>query len=176
MFEMTGKLPQRILFSIFLVLLLGGLFLLAQPAGVALALQPTPADDEVNAIAQELFCPVCENVPLDVCPTEACRQWRELIRQMLAEGKSEEEIKQYFVENYGARVLSEPPRQGINWLVYIVPPAAFLGGAYLLFRAFRTWKRLAHEPAAEAGSGSGPAAPPDDEYAARFEAELKKRK
>lgn len=160
----------------FLSLVFASLFLAAGPAPAVLAQQPTPADDEVNAIAQELFCPVCENVPLDVCPTEACRQWRELIRQMLAEGKSEEEIQQYFVENYGARVLSEPPPEGINWLVYIVPPLAFLGGVYLLFRAFRTWKRLAREPEAEAGSGSGPAAPPDDEYAARFEAELKKRK
>ncbi len=160
----------------FLSLVFASLFLSAGPAPAVLAQQPTPADDEVNAIAQELFCPVCENVPLDVCPTEACRQWRELIRQMLAEGKSEEEIQQYFVENYGARVLSEPPREGINWLVYVVPPLAFLGGAYLLFRAFRTWQRLAREPEAEAGSGSAPAAPPEDEYAARFEAELKKRK
>jgi cytochrome c-type biogenesis protein CcmH len=130
----------------------------------------------VNAIAQDLFCPVCENTPLDVCPTEACRQWRELIRHMLAEGKSEEEIKQYFVENYGARVLSEPPRTGLNWLAYLVPPVAFLAGVFLLFRAFQTWRRMAREAAAEAGSGSVPAAPPADEYATRFEAELKKRK
>ena len=76
----------------------------------------TPTDDDVNAIAKQLYCPVCENTPLDVCPTEACRQWRELIRQMLAEGKTEQEIKDYFVANYGARVLSEPPRAGFNWL------------------------------------------------------------
>ena len=38
-----------------------------------------PTDDEVNAIAKRLYCPVCENVPLDVCPTQACAQWRELI-------------------------------------------------------------------------------------------------
>jgi cytochrome c-type biogenesis protein CcmH len=33
----------------------------------------TPTDDEVNAIAKQLFCPVCENTPLDVCPTDASR-------------------------------------------------------------------------------------------------------
>src|SRR5512136_930000 len=73
------------------------------------AQQSTPSDDEVNAIARQLFCPVCQNTPLDVCPTEACRQWRDLIRQMLTEGKSEKEIKQYFVDNYGDRVLPAPP-------------------------------------------------------------------
>jgi cytochrome c-type biogenesis protein CcmH len=156
------------------------------PAVAVSAQQPTPSDDEVNAIARQLYCPVCENTPLDVCPTTACHQWRELIRQMLAEGKSEAEIKQYFVDYYGARVLSEPPRTGINWLVYVVPPVAFLAGIYLLFRAFLTWKRLAKEPitgadhssalrsGTEPAEGSGIAA--DDEYIARLEEELKKRK
>jgi len=84
---------------------------------VAYAQDPTPSDDQVNAIASQLYCPVCENTPLDVCPTEALRQWRALIRQMISEGKTEDEIKQYFVENYGARVLGAPPATGLNWLV-----------------------------------------------------------
>jgi len=156
------------------------------PTVAVSAQQPTPSDDQVNAIARQLYCPVCENTPLDVCPTTACHQWRELIRQMLAEGKSEAEIKQYFVDYYGARVLSEPPRTGINWLVYVVPPLAFLAGVFLLFGAFRTWKRMAKEPATGAdhlsSPGSGPepakgsATAADDEYIARLEKELKKRK
>ena len=93
-------------------------------ASAVSATQPTPSDDEVNAIARQLFCPICQNTPLDVCPTQACHDWRELIRQMLAEGKTPDQIKQYFVDHYGARVLSEPPQTGLNWLVYIVPPVA----------------------------------------------------
>jgi len=150
------------------------------------AQQPTPSDDQVNAIARQLFCPVCENTPLDVCPTTACHQWRELIRQMLAEGKSPEAIKQYFVDYYGARVLSEPPITGINWLVYIVPPVAFIAGATLLFLAFRTWKRVEKESVAggagSPASGDGRVPAPEsgtaanDKYVARIEEELKKRK
>jgi cytochrome c-type biogenesis protein CcmH len=180
---MKEKIPQRILFFAFLFFALSGLFFAVRPSAIVLAQQPTPSDDEVNAIARQLFCPVCENIPLDVCDTEACRQWRDLIRQMLAEGKTEEEIKQYFAENYGVRVLSEPPTEGFNWLAYIVPPVAFLAGAYLLFRAFRTWQRLAKEPAAEGSPESRPEqaegsshAAPDDSYAAQFEEELKKRR
>lgn len=142
----------------------------------AFAQDTTPTDDEVNAIAKQLYCPVCENTPLDVCPTEACRQWRELIRDQLAEGKTEEEIKQYFVANYGARVLSEPPRTGFNWLVYIIPPVFILAGAVFLFNAFRAWtKPKAVESDAgqvkEAGTSSS-----DDEYVKRLEEELKNRK
>jgi cytochrome c-type biogenesis protein CcmH len=134
---MKEKIPHRILFFAFVFIAMSGLFMSAHPSTVAFAQQPTPSDDEVNAIAQQLFCPVCENTPLDVCDTEACRQWRDLIRQMLAEGKTETEIKQYFADNYGVRVLSEPPVAGFNWLAYIVPPAAFFFCCYKQIRAIR---------------------------------------
>ena len=160
-------------FTLYFLLFLGLLFFASNPSS-ALAQESTPSDDEVNAIARELFCPVCENTPLDVCPTEACRQWRDLIRQMLAEGRSKEEIQQYFVENYGARVLAEPPREGFNWLVYVVPPAAFLLGALLLFKGFRSWQAQTRQAAVT--SEAQPAPPAGDDYVARLEEELKKRK
>lgn len=142
----------------------------------AFAQDSTPTDDEVNAIAKQLYCPVCENTPLDVCPTEACRQWRELIRQQLAEGKSEEEIKQYFVDNYGARVLSEPPRTGFNWLVYIVPPVLILAGAFILFNSFRAWTKPRSAGADQGRGNEAGAESQDDEYISRLEEELKNRK
>jgi len=135
----------------------------------------TPTDDEVNAIAKDLFCPVCENTPLDVCPTQACKEWREEIRSMLADGKSEAEIKQHFVDYYGARVLSEPPRTGFNWLVYVVPPIAIVAGIFVLFRALRAWSKPSATEA-EAGTDEEDAPEIDDDYIARMEEELKKRK
>jgi cytochrome c-type biogenesis protein CcmH len=145
-----------------------------------MAQQPTPSDDQVNAIASQLFCPICQNTPLDVCPTQACHDWRELIRQMLAEGKTPDQIKQYFVDHYGAQVLAEPPRTGINWLVYVVPPAVFLIGVYFLFRAFRTWQKLSKEPAGNMAVDVKPVnssrSAQEDEYQARLEEELRKRK
>jgi cytochrome c-type biogenesis protein CcmH len=149
-------------------------------AGVAFAQNPTPSDDDVNAIAKQLYCPVCENTPLDVCPTEACRQWRDLIRQQLAEGRTEAQIKQYFVDNYGARVLGAPPATGINWLVYILPPVVILLGAFILFRALRAWTRpgtASASPGESESSPQGEAKPVEqDDYVARLEEELRKRK
>ena len=143
------------------------------PSAMVSAQQPTPSDDEVNAIARQLFCPICQNIPLDVCPTQACHDWRELIRQMLADGKTPDEIKQYFVDHYGARVLAEPPQTGLNWLVYVVPPVAFLIGVFLLLQAYRAWKRMPKRPdSKEAGE---PAPDQSDEYVSRFEEELRKR-
>lgn len=163
---------MKLKISLLIALCLVALAALAQPVRTGYAQAPTPSDDEVNRIAHQLYCPVCENTPLDVCPTEACRQWRDLIRQQLSQGWSEDRIKQYFVDQYGARVLAEPPRTGLNWLVYVLPPLVILAGAFLLFRALRTWTRPAHQPPApETGKEA-----PKDEYVARLEEELRKRK
>ena len=129
-----------------------------------------PTDDEVNAIAKQLYCPVCENIPLDVCPTQACAQWRELIRQKLVDGWSEDQIKNYFVEQYGERVLGAPPAKGFNWLVYLVPPIAILAGVYILYKAFQSMRV---KPAAE--PQSLPSEASTDDYIKRLEEELRKK-
>jgi cytochrome c-type biogenesis protein CcmH len=162
----------RLLFAIIFSLFLG-IFLV----GVVSAQQPTPSDDEVNAIAKQLYCPVCENIPLDVCPTTACAQWRELIRQKLSEGWTEQQIKDYFVQQYGDRVLGTPPAKGINWLVYLVPPIAILAGVYILFRAIRAWKRPVQGENLKTTDTDAPALtdPSKDEYIQRMEEEVRKR-
>jgi cytochrome c-type biogenesis protein CcmH len=138
----------------------------------AAAQTPAPSDDDVNAIARQLFCPVCENTPLDVCPTQACAQWRALIREQLAEGWTADQIKQYFADQYGARVLSEPPRQGLNWLVYIIPPVLMLVGIYILYRAFQSMRQPA---LADVDDQVEENSSETDDYLRRVEEELKKR-
>jgi len=147
------------------------LALLAVQAAQAQEPNPTqPTDNEVNAIAKQLYCPVCENIPLDVCPTQACAQWRDLIRQKLSAGWNSEQIKAYFVEQYGERVLGAPPARGFNWLVYLVPPLAILAGGLILFRALRTMRA---QPATQTNPSIPP---PSDEYIQRLEEELRKKK
>lgn len=139
----------------------------------AQGVQPNPpSDDAVNVIAKQLYCPVCENIPLDVCGTQACAQWRELIREKLAQGWSEDQIKQYFVNQYGDRVLATPPARGLNWLVYLVPPLAILVGAYILFRAFSMWRAQAPQLTQ---LNEKPETAQQDEYIQRLEEELNKR-
>jgi cytochrome c-type biogenesis protein CcmH len=152
---------------------LSSIILITAWTSIAHAQQPTPSDDDVNAIAKQLFCPVCENTPLDVCPTQACAQWRDEIRLRLAQGWTEAEIKDYFAQNYGIRVLAEPPRQGLNWLVYIVPPVAFLAGAAILYKAFRSWRKLAQQVSSEKTQDTN--LDETDPYLKKFEEEIKKR-
>jgi len=154
--------------SILIVLLM----LSVPAAGFAQGSDPT--DDDVNAVAKQLYCPVCENIPLDACGTAACEQWRGIIYDKLKEGWSEDQIKDYFVAQYGDRVLAEPPKQGFNWLAYLVPGLVFAGGSFLLYRGFDQWKKSA--PAAEeSAKKSLDEDPSRDVYISRVEDELKKR-
>jgi len=127
----------------------------------------SPSDDEVNAIAKELYCPVCENVPLDVCPTQACAQWRELIREKLTAGWTEEQIKQYFVDQYGDRVLAQPPARGLNLLVYILPPIFFIGGIIVVYSNLKKIKKSSEKIIEETKIEN------DDQYLNEIEKALK---
>jgi cytochrome c-type biogenesis protein CcmH len=172
---MKGRVSRTIsaLWIGFLGFLLG-LVMAGIAVGSVWAQQPTPSDDEVNAIAKTMYCPVCENVPLDVCPTQACAQWRELIRQKLAEGWTEQQIKDYFVAQYGDRVLGEPPRRGLHWLVYVLPPLSFLAGMLILINVFRSMR----QPKATATPSHldlSALSSADDPYLQQLEEELRRR-
>jgi len=145
-----------------LVLILAFSYLKISPVH-AQELQPTPSTDEVNTIASQIYCPVCDNVPLDVCTTRACEDWRELIREKLALGWDENQIKAYFVEQYGERVLTEPPRRGFNWLAYLLPPIVFTYGLYLVIRTIMLRKRIP-----QAAAPIPESAPPEDHFEALF--------
>jgi cytochrome c-type biogenesis protein CcmH len=161
--------------ALFFWLFLAVLLAAALPAAAQDATPAGPVtDDQVNAVAKKLFCPVCENIPLDVCPTQACIQWRGTIREKLEAGWTEQQILDYFVAQYGERVLAEPSTRGLNILVWVIPPVVVAGGAFFLWR----YLRQAARPAAPAGASPNALpseAPPADEYAQRLEAELRKR-
>ena len=171
-------MSKRFLIFLFCALLVGsGLLALGtQPAAAQQGptvpqTAPTPSDDAVNLVAKQLYCPVCENIPLDVCPTQACHDWRELIRQKLALGWNTQQIKDYFAAQYGDRVLNEPPTRGLNWLVYLLPPAGFLVGAVVVWRVMTSSRR---KPGATI-TPPPPAPKPNDPYLARLEEELKQK-
>ncbi len=134
------------------------------------------SQDQVMQVARQLWCPLCSGVRLDSCELKACEQMREMIQIKLAEGQSTDEIKAYFVEQYGPQVLGEPPRKGFNLLAWILPFVAVIGGA--IFVLFRIRRMIRAEPATvpdESNPLTG-AAPqePDAEYEKQLEEELKR--
>lgn len=127
--------------------------LLAVIAVYAQGGQPrNPTDNEVNAVAKKLYCPVCPNTPLDVCETQACKDWRAQIRDQLASGWTEQQIMDYFVQQYGERVLGEPQRSGFTSMVWVLPLIAILLGFVIVWQVLRTWRTKRDQQAAHGAS------------------------
>ncbi|MDZ4672530.1 MAG: cytochrome c-type biogenesis protein CcmH [Phototrophicales bacterium] len=98
-------------------------------------------DDQVNAIANKLFCPVCENIPLDACGTAACADWRNEIRLFLSQGMTEDEIRTDFVRRFGDRVVGVPQDPLLNALSIITPWVMVGIGLLVVLSSFVTWRK-----------------------------------
>lgn len=139
-------------------------------ASVSAQQPPSDIENEVLRISKSLYCPVCTGVPLDVCETQACVQWRALIREKLLAGENEQQIRQYFIAQYGERVLGAPPPEGFNLSAYILPALALLVGCMILFWTARNWLKRPQAPDTPATVPQVP-----QEYAERIARELKAR-
>ncbi|MCU0508217.1 MAG: cytochrome c-type biogenesis protein CcmH [Anaerolineae bacterium] len=146
------------------------------PAQIASAQTPTP--NQINEVARELWCPLCNGVRLDNCDLQACIQMREVISQKLEAGESTDNIKAYFVQQYGDVVLGQPSTEGFNLIAWIFPILAAVVGLGWVAYLVVTWRKKQAAPAvAASGAPSGgqlrrPGEEPDD-YMKRVERELR---
>ena len=134
-------------------------------------------DDDVNAIARRMYCPVCENIPLDVCPTAACAQWREEIRAQLEAGRTPEQIIADFVQRFGERVIGTPQDPTLRALSLVTP--WLVGLAAVIVAAFTLARWRGNRESGGQVSGvyaAGGTLLSDDEYRARLERDLQARR
>jgi cytochrome c-type biogenesis protein CcmH len=131
-----------------LLILLIALFASLVLVSVAYAQERVPTDNDVLRVAKQLYCPVCPNTPLDVCETKACQDWRAQIRDQLAEGWTDQQIIDYFVAQYGERVLAEPQRKGFTSLLWFLPLIVVLVGLGVVYEILRNWRKQKPVPVA----------------------------
>jgi cytochrome c-type biogenesis protein CcmH len=140
---------------------------LAMLATVSLSQAQQPSADDVNRVGKQLSCPTCTGINVADCPTETCAQWRAKIGELLAEGKTDQEILDYFAARYGDHVLQVPPTRGFFISVWLVPIVGVVVGVVaFLYLAWR-WSR--REPMPLPSAEDEPVA---DEYLQRVEKDL----
>jgi cytochrome c-type biogenesis protein CcmH len=113
--------------------LLGLLAIVAIAFVPAVALADDPASPQELQIERQLGCPICTNLPLNICDNALCTQMKGVIRQKLADGETSDQIIAYFVSRYGEGVLLTPPQQGFNLAVWYLPAAAVVLGALVVW-------------------------------------------
>lgn len=99
-------------------------------AGHALAVEPDEimADPELEAraraISQNLRCLVCQNESIDESNAPLAKDLRIIVRELLAEGSTDEDVYGHLVDRYGEFVLLRPRAEGANWILYLFGPCA----------------------------------------------------
>ena len=92
-------------------------------------------------VAGELMSPACPGRTLINCTSGESEQWRELIRQQVAQGKSKDEIMKYFVEMRGEEILAAPPKKGFALAAWLLPIFVVVNGAGLILALTFRWVR-----------------------------------
>jgi cytochrome c-type biogenesis protein CcmH len=169
-----------LLFFLLLVLLLSLSPASAQGGGSGTKV----SDDDVNNVARKLYCPVCENIPLDTCGTAACAQWREEIRVQLSSGRSEQQVINDFVNRFGDRVVGTPQDPTLRALSLITPWIISAIALVIAVATFVRWRmsQARGEPEPALSSAPSEGAPQSasnkslEEYRLRLERDLAQRR
>lgn len=98
-----------------------------------------PLDDpkeeaRAQALMREIRCVACENEPVSQSSADIASDMRIRIRTLVAEGKTDQEVRAWFVERYGEFVLFRPDAKGVSGtLLWGLPFLILIGGAAFVF-------------------------------------------
>jgi cytochrome c-type biogenesis protein CcmH/NrfF len=147
------------------------LVLLALAALAALAPSALAAEQRATLaeIEGEVMCPVCGTL-LQLAEAPQAQREKAFIARLITEGKSEEQIKDALVAEYGDEVLALPKGSGFSLSAYVVPIVAFLVAAIALAIGVLRWRRAGGGPK-DRGGKPGPDGPSREE-ADRLDADL----
>ncbi len=109
--------------------------LAADPPRQARPMAEDPATEaRLVVIAEELRCLVCQNESLASSHAELAQDLRDEVRDLIRQGKSDPEIKDYLVKRYGDFVLYRPAFKPTTWLLWVGPFALLGVGLLVLWR------------------------------------------
>ena len=137
---------------------------LSETARAPIALTPEQ-EARAREIEGALRCPVCRSQSIRQSRSFMAEDMKRRIRELIVAGRSDEEIRAFFVDRYGSWILLDPPKRGFNLAAWLLPGAAVLIGAVGLVLAARRWASRSPAPISVEP-------PPESPYLDRLEREL----
>lgn len=107
--------------------------------GLARASSPQQAptlEERVAAVSATIRCPTCQGLSIQDSPSVLATGSRQIVEQQLREGRTPNEVRQYFVDRYGSSALLSPEPDGPGLLAWVLPAIA------LPVAAGWGWRRL----------------------------------
>ena len=103
-------------------------------------------DDEarIEGLKARLITPCCWKEPVTHHRSEAALQMKLEIQQMVASGKTDRDILDHYVAQYGPRILVEP-EGGVSFWMHVVPMLAIILGLLAAIQVLRKWRQPVDE-------------------------------
>ncbi len=102
-----------------------------------LAFQDPELQERYEHINRELRCLVCQNQTIADSNATLAQDLRREVRDMIAAGKTDDEIRDFMIERYGDFVLYRPRMTGSNLLLWAAPLLLLFGGFFVALRVIR---------------------------------------
>lgn len=102
--------------------------------------QPPSAEERAQALAESIRCPQCDSQSVAQSVTPSAKGVKVIIRDQIADGSSDEEIREYVAGRFGRDVLLDPSSQGFNALVWGLPVVFAVVAVFALGYRFRDWR------------------------------------
>jgi cytochrome c-type biogenesis protein CcmH len=128
---------KRLAFSLLFVAAMGSAVLAAP---VADTFSNPAMETRARALQRQLRCLVCQGESIDESQAPLAGELRHVVRQQMAEGKSDGQIKQFLVARYGDFVLMEPPLQPDTYFLWLAPFVVLLGAGGVAYWVIRRSK------------------------------------
>lgn len=152
-----APVPRKV-FRGTLFYLLSSIALVIAGAGIATAGASAQAPEPKTTlpdVEDEVMCPVCGTTLELASDAKQANDQRELIRGLIAQGLTKEEIKDELVSEFGPEVIATPSTEGFDLAAWLVPGLAVVAGGIAAFVGLRRWRGAA-------AASSGPGAPPGE--------------
>ena len=102
-------------------------------------------DNRAADLNKTIMCPVCPSETIDQSQNILAVQMRSIDEEKVEQGWSDDQIKNFFIERYGASVVSTPPKSGVDLIAWIVPPAVLvitIIGLYIFLKSIKNSENL----------------------------------
>ena len=133
-------------------------------------------EQRAHQLYSQLMCPVCDAQTIDGSNAPIAQSMRLKVRELLDDGKTNSEIKEYFVlrSPEGEAILAAPEGGGFNLLAWIVPFFITFGGVGIALLTIRNLRRSNARSAEFAAAGSRSATDQNDlaKYLAQVDRDL----
>jgi cytochrome c-type biogenesis protein CcmH len=131
-------------------LAMAAVLVVALAIGITQSRGSTSPTERAQHLSEQIMCPVCDGQSVADSASSASVGIRKYINHRIADGASDDQIRDELAEQYGEQIILTPGRSGIASLVWALPVAVLIAAVAGLAFAFRRWRGQAQVRASDA--------------------------